>query len=92
MYFYKLHLDMYKERKNMMEDLKENKMVIPESARNCYKSDLFNTKHKPVEKQKKLFLLVISDPGLPVILTGLTLILVIMTWYFVEVLRKHNNA
>jgi hypothetical protein len=89
---YKLHLDMIKGKKSMLEELKENKMVIPESARICFKSDLFNTKNKPVDQQKKLFLLVISDPGLPVILTGFTLILIIMTWYFVEILRKRNNA
>lgn len=89
---YKLHLDMVKGKKSMLEELKENSMVIPESARVCFKSDLFNTKNKPVEKQKKLFLLVISDPGLPVILTGFTLILVIMTWYFIEILRKRNGA
>jgi len=89
---YTLHLDMFKERKNMMEELKQNKTVIPESARTCYKSDLFNTKNKPAEKQKKLYLLAISDPGLPVILTAFTLILVIMSWYFIEVLRKRDKA
>ena len=89
---YDLHLDMVREKNTMPEELKKNNTVTPGNDEVCNTSDPFNAKNKPAEKQKKLCLLVISDPGLPVILTGFTLILIIMTWYFIEILGKRNNA
>lgn len=58
----------------------------------CNKSETYRSRERMRDKAQTVYLLAIFDPGLPVILTAFTLILVIMTWYFVEVLRKRNNA
>lgn len=86
---YQLHLDMIKDKRTVDQGKLQN--AIPDSALTCNKSDLFSMKNKPREGRKKLFLLAIYDPGLPVIITAFSLILAVMTWYFIEILRKRNS-
>jgi hypothetical protein len=70
----------------------ERHTQIIDDKETCNKSETYRSRERKREKAQTVYLLAISDPGLPVILTAFTLILVIMTWYFVEVLRKRNNA
>ena len=87
---YRLHLDMMKQKPGSIHQ--ERHVQTVDDKETCNKSETYRSRERKRDKAQTVFLLAIFDPGLPVILTAFTLILVIMTWYFVEVLRKRNNA
>jgi hypothetical protein len=87
---YRLQLDMVKQKPGSAH--MERHAQVVDDTETCNKSETYRSREKTREKSQTVYLLAISDPGLPVILTAFTLILVIMTWYFVEVPRKRNGA
>ncbi|MBP7737575.1 MAG: hypothetical protein KA369_16460 [Spirochaetes bacterium] len=87
---YRLHLDMVKQKQGKAR-LNQPAQIV-ENKETCNRSETFRSKERKREPSQTVQLLVISDPGLPIIIAGFTLILVIMTWYFIEILRKRNEA
>ena len=81
---YRLHLDMMKQKPGSAHQ--ERHAQIIDDKETCNKLETYRSRERKREKAQTVFLLAISDPGLPVILTAFTLILIIMIWYFVEVL------
>ncbi len=87
---FRLHLDMVKQKQGLAHLYRH--VQIADKNETCNRSETFRSKERKREPAQMIQLLVISDPGLPVILTGFTLILVTMTWYFIEILRKRNGG
>ncbi len=87
---FRLHLDMVKQKQGKAH-LNQHAQIV-DNNETCNRSETFRSKERKREPAQMIQLLVISDPGLPIIITGFTLILVIMTWYFIEIFRKRNGA
>jgi len=87
---YRLHLDMVKQKEGKAH---LNRHVRPaDDKETCNRSETFRSKERKREPGQMVQLLVISDPGLPVIITSFTLILIAMTWYFIGTMAKRNGA
>lgn len=87
---YRLHLDMVKQKQGGAHI---NRHVRPADDREtCNRAETFRSKERKREPGQMVQLLVISDPGLPVIITGFTLILAVMAWYFTGTMLKRNGA
>jgi hypothetical protein len=87
---YHILLDMIKVRKKDMVDKKSaGKKIFFQDQNNCNKADLYHMIEQ--EENKKLTLLIISDPGLPVIITGFTGILILMIWYFIVLYKTRTQ-
>ncbi len=87
---YRLHLDMVKERYPERQKIRHTGSVDKDET--CNRSETYLTREGKREKTQALHLLVISDPGLPVILTAFTLILVLMSWYFIGTTVTKNGS
>lgn len=87
---YRLQLDMVKQKPGSAH-LERHAQIIDDTE-TCNKAETYRSRERRREKSQAVYLLAISDPGLPVILTAFTLILILMTWYFIEMLRKRNGA
>jgi len=87
---YDLHLDMQKMRKKDILKEEKNVMLVPEDQENCNRAAVYNLKN--TSRQRKHYLLAVSDPGLPVIVTGFSILLALMLWYFIEAFRKKGGA
>ncbi len=85
---YHLHLDMEKKRKNKQ---KKQNILQEQKKETCNKEDVYHLKRDHKKKSRKLLLLVIDDPGLYIIISGFVMILILMSWYFIEI-RKRNNV
>lgn len=86
---YRLHLDM--EKKKTLRNPESRHAQVVDSKETCNKSETFRSEDRKRESSQKIYLLAIADPGLPVILTAFSLILIIMTWYFIETGRKRER-
>ncbi len=70
-----------------LDKIKKNKpkvkpRILPSTTEEtCNKAHVY-VEPNPVQKQGRQLLLIVSDPGLPIIITGLTLILILMGGYF----------
>ena len=89
---YRLHLDMVKQRYGERHRIRHAPPVDDEET--CNRAETYKTQEGVREEGQVLHLLVISDPGLMVILVSFSLILIIMTWYFVgqAVLRNAPDS
>lgn len=85
---YRLHLDMVKEKVRFTH--RDLHVQASEDGETCNRAEMYRSRERKREPSQRIFLLAIADPGLPVILTAFSLILIIMTWYFVEALRKRQ--
>ncbi|MBN2160966.1 MAG: hypothetical protein JW807_16365 [Spirochaetes bacterium] len=86
---YRLHLDMVKDkiprhRQRLLAQIKKDDET-------CNRAERFRSAERKRDPSQKLLLLAISDPGLPVILTAFSLILILMIWYFIESFRKRGD-
>jgi len=85
-------LDMEKQKKKMKPEAPVKKPApVKAEPETCNKAHVCHAVKKEPEEQK-IFLLVINDPGLFIIVTAFGLILILMTWYFIESRRTGNNA
>lgn len=87
---YRLHLDMVKQRYAERHRIRHSPPVDDEET--CNRAETYKTQKGVREESQVLNLLVISDPGLMVILVSFTLILIIMTWYFIGQATLRNAA
>lgn len=85
---FRLHLDMVKQKQGPAHQIKA--APVTQDSETCNRAETFRSKERKREPVQMIQLLVISDPGLPVIITGFTLILAVMTWYFIETMRKRS--
>ncbi len=86
---YRLHLDMVKQRYAERHRIRHSPPADNEET--CNRAETYKTREGVREESQVLNLLVISDPGLMVILVSFSLILIIMTWYFIGQ-ATHRNA
>ncbi len=86
---YRLHLDMVKKKTPGNHENRHAQMA--DSKETCNRSETFRSGKRTREPAQELYLLAIADPGLPVILASFSLILVIMTWYFIESMRRRDR-
>lgn len=82
-----LFLDKKKKRKKDSSLVKE---LPGESKETCNKAPVFVEKNNN-KKEGSLFLLKVSDPGLPFIISGLFFILCLMLWYYLAVNKEGNR-
>jgi hypothetical protein len=72
-----LQLDMKKRKEAVIE------RPVPESRESCNEEKHFKSDRKKQQNvAPELFLIAGVDPGLPVILTGFCLIIILMSWYY----------
>lgn len=86
---HRLHLDMVK--KKNPGDHENRHAQMADSKETCNRSETFRSGERKREPAQEIYLLAITDPGLPVILASFSLILVIMTWYFIESMRRRDR-
>lgn len=86
---YRLHLDMVKKKTPGNHENRHAQMA--DSKETCNRSETFRSGERKREPAQEIYLLAITDPGLPVILTAFSLILILMIWYFIETLRKREK-
>jgi hypothetical protein len=86
---YYLFLDKKKERKKGMSEAKPVEVI--ENDENCNKAYVYIEKERD-KQEGELLLLIVSDPGLYVIIFGLTSIMVLMIWYFITQKITIRNA
>lgn len=67
-----------------LDKIKKSKKVAMTDKHPSADKETCNKAHVYMEKKKtKQLLLIVSDPGLYIIISGLTLIMCLMTWYFI---------
>jgi hypothetical protein len=87
---YRLQLDMVKHKKEPIADAVAKPKIVDSEI--CNKAETFRSVERRRESSQKLLILAIRDPGLPVRLAAFTLILIIMTWYFVSLAVTRNGT
>ena len=91
---YKLHLNMIKKRgaKHTHNNSQNKKIDINQKKdETCNKEHIYNIQENKIKKERKLQILIIKDPGLNVTIFAFILILVIMTWYYIEASLDRRN-
>jgi hypothetical protein len=79
-----------------LDKIKKNKpkvkpRILPTTTKEtCNKAPVYKEPH-PSQRQGRQLLLIVSDPGLPVIIAGLTLILTLMVGYFLIRLKPAHS-
>jgi hypothetical protein len=91
---YNFHLDMIRKKGKHHDHKshKDKKIDINKSEKeNCNKADIYNIKKKKLAEKRKLQVLVTKDPGLDITIYAFILILIIMTWYYIEISIEKRN-
>jgi hypothetical protein len=77
-----LHLDVDKKAAKMF--MRKRKI---ETDNSCNKEQIYNTtEYRDRSTGPKIFLLVTTDPGLPLIVAGFVFLIIIMVWYYYQIL------
>lgn len=83
-----LHLDVDKKAAKMF--MQKRKIVIDES---CNKERVFNpAEYRNRSMGPRIYLLVTTDPGLPLIVAGFIFLILIMVWYYYQVLFSRTKT
>lgn len=86
--FSHLHLDVDKKAAKMF--MRKRKIHTDET---CNKEQIYNTaEYGNRSMGPKIFLLVTTDPGLPLIVAGFVFLIIIMVWYYYQVLFSKTKT
>ncbi len=68
-----------------MKKIKKDKMVVPIDDETCNREKDFHYKEKTGFVTPQLYLISTYDPGLWILLPGFTLVIMLMVWYFYQI-------